>query len=414
MNDTNELSVVYQMTEILKPCEKNPRTHTKTQIRQIADSIVAFGFTNPVLVDSYGKIVAGHGRVEAAKLLGMDNVPTIFLENLTEEQIRAYVVADNRLAELAGWDKEILRLEFEALGELELGFDLSVIGFDAVEITALLDGGDVKATDSEHDYVPEIDPMAKGVSRLGDLWSCGRHRLLGGNALDHAAYGRLLDGKKAQMILTDPPYNVPIDGHVGGKGSVKHREFVMAYGEMSEAEFDAFLRTAIGHLVTFSTDGSIHYVFIDWRHAHVVSAVGRDMYTEHKNICVWNKSNAGMGSFYRSRHEFVFVFKNGPGKHINNFALGQYGRNRTNVWDYAGVNALGPGRLEELSLHPTVKPVALIADAIKDCSRRGSIILDPFCGSGTLLSPPKSRAAADTEWNWIPCTWMWLYAAGRR
>ena len=187
------------------------------------------------------------------------------------------------------------------------------------------------------------------------------------------------------MVFTDPPYNVPIDGHVCGLGRVRHGEFVMASGEMDEEQFTSFLTTVLRNLAAHSQDGSVHYVCMDWRHMGELLAAGRAAYTELKNLCVWNKDNGGMGSFYRSKHELVFAFKNGTAPHINNFELGQNGRYRTNVWDYPGANSLKAERMEELRMHPTVKPLALVADAIRDCSHRGGLILDPFVGSGTTL-----------------------------
>ena len=197
------------------------------------------------------------------------------------------------------------------------------------------------------------------------------------------------------MVFTDPPYNVPIDGHVCGSGRIKHREFAMAAGEMSQEEFTAFLGTAFGHLARRSADGAIHFVCMDWRHMAEILAAGQAHYAELKNLMVWVKDNGGMGTFYRSRHELIFAFKNGTAPHINTFELGQHGRYRTNVWEYRGVNSTRPGRLEELALHPTVKPVEMIADAIKDCSKRGGIILDPFGGSGsTLIAAAKTGRQA--------------------
>jgi DNA modification methylase len=223
------------------------------------------------------------------------------------------------------------------------------------------------------------------VTRPNDLWSLGRHKLLCADATKVDSFNRLLTSGPAQMVFIDPPYNVPIQGNVGGLGSIKHREFAMASGEMGEAEFTAFLRTSFGHLVSRSAAGSIHYVCIDWRHCFELLSAGRDTYAELKNLCVWNKDNGGMGSLYRSKHELIFVFKNGDAPHINNVKLGVHGRNRANVWNYPGANSLREGRLEELAMHPTVKPVALVADAILDCSKRGAIVLDCFGGSGTTL-----------------------------
>ena len=369
----------------LKPYPRNPRTHSKKQIRQIADSIREFGFTNPILVDRDGRIIAGHGRVEAAKLLGMESVPTICLDELSETQIRAYIIADNKLAENAGWDEELLAIELESISSLDLDFDLTLTGFETAEIDILIQGTVPSPEDSEADAIPEIDPAVPPVSRVGDLWRLGSHRLFCGDAMKSDSFETLMANQKAQMIFIDPPYNVPIDGHVCGLGSVQHENFKMASGEMTEEEFTDFLRIVFRHLADFSSDGSIHFVCMDWRHVFEITTAARAISSETKNLCVWNKDNGGMGSLYRSKHELVFVFKNGNASHINNVQLGSYGRNRTNVWDYPGVNSLRESRLEELQRHPTTKPVTLVADTILDCSNRDGIVLDCFAGSGTTL-----------------------------
>ncbi len=379
-----ELRVEERPVASLALRQGNPRTHSSKQLRQIAASIESFGFTNPVLIDASGRVIAGHGRVKAARVLGLETVPTIRLEHLTEAQIRAYVIADNRLAENAGWDRDLLALELQGLAELDLGFDLEVTGFATAELDLLI--GDTTGADPDAaDEIRKIDPEAATVSRPGDLWSIGRHRLLCGDATDGAAYARLMADRTAQMVFVDPPYNVPIEGHVSGLGAVRHAEFAMASGEMSEAEFTAFLERALGHHVRCSIDGAIHFVCIDWRHLYELLTAGRRVYSELKNLCVWGKTNAGMGSLYRSQHELVLVFKAGSGPHINNIELGRHGRTRTNLWSYPGVNSFGPGRAEALAMHPTVKPVRLVADAILDCSRRGGILLDGFAGAGTTL-----------------------------
>jgi DNA modification methylase len=377
------MKIEYTSVRELRPHPNNARTHSKKQIRQIANSIGQFGFCNPVLVDDAKQIIAGHGRVEAAKLLGIDAVPTVRLAHLSEADKRAYVLADNKLAEKAGWDRELLAIELQGLIELDVEIELT--GFEMAEIDLLFEEArEANSASGPEDTVPEPSP-APAVSQTGDLWLLGSHRLLCGDARDQAAYDHLLAGAKAEFIFTDPPYNVAIDGHVCGLGRVRHREFAMGCGEMSEAEFTAFLKTVFALLAEHSIDGSIHQICMDWRHSWEMLDAGRTVYGELKNLCVWNKSNAGMGSFYRSKHELVFVWKSGTAAHINNFELGQHGRHRSNVWDYSGVNTMRAGRLEELAMHPTVKPVALVADAIKDCSRRGSLVLDPFCGSGTIL-----------------------------
>lgn len=376
----------------LKPNKRNARLHSNKQLHQIAGSIREFGFNNPVLIDREGVILAGHGRVEAAKILAMTSVPIIRVEHLTDEQKRAFALADNKIALNAGWDLEMLAIDLRELSALELPFDLEITGFDTAEIDLQIDG---PAEGNKPDSCDLIPSAASAVSVLGDLWVLGEHKLLCGDARDSAAYSTLLGEERARMVFTDPPYNVPIEGHVGGLGSVKHREFAMASGEMSEAEFEAFLTTIFERMAGFSVDGAIHFICMDWRHMGEVLAAGKRTYSALKNLCVWNKNNGGMGSLYRSKHELVFVYKVGTDSHVNTVELGRSGRYRTNVWDYAGVNTLRPGRSEELEMHPTVKPTALVIDAIKDCSRRGDIVLDPFSGSGTtIMAAQKCRRRA--------------------
>ncbi len=368
----------------LKPYEGNARTHSDRQVGKIAASIKQFGFNNPVLIDKNSIIIAGHGRCQAARKLGMKTVPTICLDHLTDAEIKAYILADNKLAELAGWDREILAIELQHLTSLELDFDVEITGFGAGEIDFII-GGAVEEKLDPADEIIEPEKEKPPVTRSGDLWHLGNHRLICGNSLDGASYAALMGDEKAQMVFTDPPYNVPIDGHVCGNGAIKHAEFEMAAGEMSDEEFTAFLTTSMGLFRSYSDDGAIAFCCMDWRHmAEILHAGMRSSY-EFKNLCVWVKDNGGMGSLYRSRHELVFVFKNGDAPHINNVELGKNGRYRTNVWEYPGVNTMRKDRLEELAMHPTVKPILLVADAIKDCSKRRGIILDPFGGSGTTL-----------------------------
>ena len=218
----DRLKITYRSPAALRPRATNPRTHSKRQIRRIADSIERFGFRNPVLIDRAGGIVAGHGRVEAAKLLGIEKVPTIRLDDLTEAEVRAYVIADNRLAELAGWDREILANEFQGLLELDIELDLTITGFEMPEIDIMI--GEL-ATDEEDDLADEVPAIDDGpsVTRPGDIWCIGNHRLICGDATDPTTCARLLDGAEAQMVFTDPPYNVPVAGHISGLGKVKHR-----------------------------------------------------------------------------------------------------------------------------------------------------------------------------------------------
>jgi DNA modification methylase len=388
----NELRIEERPVELLKAFPRNARVHSKKQIHQIAPSIREFGFTNPILIDQADVIIAGHGRVEAARSLGLQVVPTIRIEHLSEAQKRAYVIADNKLALNAGWDREILAIEFQHLSGLDLEFDIEITGFETAEIDLLTEPGK-RPSDDPADWQPEVGTQA--VARSGDLWQLGDHKLLCGDARDPEIYATLLDDEQARLMFADPPYNVRIDGHAGGSGSIKHREFAMASGEMTAGQFTTFLRTIFLNAVGSSVDGAIHFICMDWRHLGEMLSASRAIYSELKNLCVWNKDNGGMGSFYRSKHELIFVFKVGNAPHINTIELGRSGRYRTNVWDYAGVNTMRAGRLDELAMHPTVKPTALIVDAIKDCSRRGDIVLDPFAGSGTtIIAAEKSRRRA--------------------
>ena len=381
--EQTRLKVVYRKTNDLIPYAGNARTHSDKQIAQIAASIRKFGFANPVLVDGDGGIIAGHGRVAAAKQLGMEKVPTIELAHLSAAERRAYVIADNRLAELAGWDREILKIEFQALADMDLDFDLEITGFETAELDILLDDDIGESGDDPADAMPSPED-GPAVTRAGDIWRLGRHTLICGDARDPAVYTALMGDERAHAVFTDPPYNVKIDGHVCGSGAVKHREFAMASGEMDAGTFTAFLEASLGAMATVSHDGAIHFVCMDWRHMAELQTAGLNVYSELKNLCIWAKTNGGMGTFYRSRHELIYVWKVGTAPHTNTFGLGEKGRYRTNVWDYPGVNSFG-GNQQDLALHPTVKPVALVADAIRDVTRRGDVVLDGFGGSGTTL-----------------------------
>jgi DNA modification methylase len=386
MNPRNsvELKIDPIKTTDLKANSRNARTHSKKQVAAIAESIKAFGFTNPILIDDDGVILAGHGRFAAAKVLGLDQVPAIRLSELSEPQKRAYVLADNKLAERAGWDRELLTVE---LGELaimlpDVGLSVELTGFEIGEIDALaVDGEENNAASKDDDVVPVPDP----VSQTGDLWLLGQHRLLCGDARQSDVLARLVDSDPVDMVFTDPPYNVSIDGTVLREKRHQHGEFAMASGEMSETEFTDFLHEVLGNAAGISRDGAVHYVCMDWRHIGELITAGKTIYSQMLNLCVWHKSNWGMGNLYRSQHELVAVFKVGGEPEVNNVDRGKFGRSRSNVWHYAGVNTFKAGRQEELASHPTVKPVALVADAIKDVTKRRAIILDMFGGSGTTL-----------------------------
>jgi DNA modification methylase len=380
-SDGPPLAVGYRKTGELKPYQGNARTHSKAQIRKIAESIRSFGFTNPILIDAQDRIVAGHGRVQAAKLLKMTEVPTIRLESLTPAQVRAYVLADNRLAEDAGWDQAILKIELQNI-ILDGEIDVSLTGFEIGEIDLII------GQDPDSDPDDELSEVQQDVvTKLGDLWHLGPHRLYCGDARSKASFSTLMGDSRASLAWTDPPFNVAIDGHASGNGKTHHPDFAMASGEMTDVEFTSFLQASLAQLSAWSKNGSVHYVAMDWRHMGELQAAGKVTYGSLLNVCVWAKGTGGMGSFYRSEHEMIFVFRNGNAPHKNTVQLGRYGRNRTNVWRYPGANSFSRSGDEGnlLQMHPTVKPVALIADAILDCSARGDIVLDSFLGSGSTL-----------------------------
>ena len=350
----------------LVPDPRNARTHPKRQVEQIAASIRAFGFANPILIDAEGRIIAGHGRLLAAKAVGMAEVPTIVLPHLSEAQQRALRIADNKIALGAGWDLDLLKLELGELAVIDVDLDLSLTGFSSGEIDVILKG----PADPEDEVIPAVPVTPR--TRPGDIWILGEHRVGCGDGRDLAFLQAVVgDGAAVDAAFLDPPYNVRINGHANARG--RHREFAMASGEMEQARSGAFSPTrsapAPGSRATArctssaSTGGT----------QDDVATVGRSIYGELLNLCVWNKSNAGMGSLYRSKHELVFVYRVGKAPHFNAVELGRHGRNRTNVWDYASVNSMAGSRREDLALHPTVKPTALVADAIQDVTRRGRL-----------------------------------------
>jgi len=381
------LKVELRPLAAVRPAKRNARTHSEKQIEQIASSIRQFGFTNPIIVNDEGMIVAGHGRHAAAKLLGMADVPVIPIHDLDPAELRTYALADNRIAQNAGWDAEVLRIEFEELNALELSFDLEITGFSTTEMDQLLV---ITPEEEKLEKLPEVDKKQTcGVER-GDVWILGNHRLLCGDSRRQESFATLMGDGRARLVFSDPPFNVKINGHVGGLGKTKHAEFAMATGEMSKPEFTGFLETAFRNAADVSMDGAIHYQCMDWRHVEEMMKAGLAVYSELKNICIWSKDNAGMGSFYRSQHELVFVWKVGTAPHLNTVELGKNGRYRTNIWNYRGPTKSGPDA--ELAMHPTVKPVPMIMDAIRDTSKPGEIVLDPFGGSGsTLIAAEKTK-----------------------
>lgn len=372
------LTVVYRPTASLVPDPRNARTHPKRQIAQLVASIGEFGFTNPILVDPDGKVIAGHGRLLAAKQKGLVEVPVIELAGLTDSQIRALRIADNKIALNAGWDIEILKLELADLSLPDIDIDLGLTGFSSGEIDVILNA----KPDPDDELIPALPLVPRTLP--GDIWQLGEHRIGCGDGRDREFLQAVVgEGAAIDTAFLDPPYNVKINGHANAKG--RHCEFAMASGEMTTSGFRTFLAETLGACATVSRAGAVHFICMDWRHMDDVSAACGPIYDELLNICVWNKSNAGMGSLYRSKHEMVFVYRVPGASHYNAVELGKHGRNRTNVWDYASVNSLQGSRRDDLEMHPTVKPVAMVADAICDVTRQGELVLDIFLGSGTSL-----------------------------
>ena len=391
-----DLAIDWVSRNSLKAAAGNARKHSKRQIELLAQSIGAFGFIVPVLADQDGHVLAGHARLLASQKLGQDRVPIIRIEHLSPAQAKAFSLADNRLCEIAAWDDRLLAEALKELSAIDIDFNIEATGFTIGEIDLVI--ADPKEHCAEEDTVEYRvpDSTTPPVTVAGDVWQCGRHLIRCGNALESQDYDAVMQADKAAMVFADPPYNVKIDGHASGLGQVHHREFAMASGEMSPGEYTAFLRCVFSMLARYSVDGSIHFICNDWRHAGEVLASSAKQYTELKNLCVWAKPNAGMGSFYRSQHELVFVFKNGKDKHRNNIQLGRNGRNRTNVWKYPAANHFGRSGDEGniLHAHPTPKPVKMVADAILDCTAPGDIVLDPFLGSGSTLIAAERVARA--------------------
>jgi DNA modification methylase len=399
----------------LKPHPKDLRKHSEKQLAKLTASIAAFGFNSLIVIDGSDTIIAGHARCEAAKRAGYEETQVLVAAHLTPSQLRAFRIADNRIAEDGEWNREVLRIELADLSMPDIEFNVELTGFDTADIDSILE----ERADVSSDTPEELPPLrAIAVSRPGDLWQMGGHYLLCGDGLAPASYARLLGDKKARLIVADPPYNVPVDGHVSGLGRVKHREFAMASGEMSRSQFTQFLSTAFTRLVENSVDGSLHYHFMDHRHIEEIVAAGGQAYSERKNVLVWVKTNAGMGSFYRSQHELIFVYKHGSAPHVNNVQLGATGRYRANVMEYAGANSFGSARDEDLARHPTSKPVALIADLIRDASKVGEWVLDCFAGGGTIFVAAERtrRRAAGIEIDPIYCDLAierWQKATGK-
>ena len=378
------LQTEYVATGTLNPMPGAPRLHPKSQLRALSKSFEAFGQVLPILIDADGRIISGNAQWEVARRLGMTEVMVIRIEYMAEPQVKALMIALNRLGDLSKWDERALSGILLDLHALDLDFDIEATGFTEIEIELRIENIDVEAGDGADDVLVGAGPA---VTRPGDLWQLGQHALLCGNALEEVSWAGLMADQLAALLVSDPPYNVPINGHVSGLGRHKHRDFAMAVGEMNREEFTAFLRTAMTHAHRWSHPGSVHYWAMDWRHVVEIGSAGTAVYERYLNMAVWAKNQPGMGSFYRSQHELFFIFAKGGAPSRNNVQLGRFGRSRSNVWTYPSAASMARTTEEgnPLAMHPTVKPLALICDILLDASVKGDIIVDPFAGSGTTL-----------------------------
>lgn len=369
----------FKLNEI-KPYENEIRNYNADHINKIVDSINEFDFTNPILIDENNVILAGHARYYAAQHIGFETIPSIIISHLNNSQKKAYRIADNKLCEKGQWNKNLLELEIKSFDIPNLEFPIELTGFSTTEIDLIIND-EIQKEDNIEDFIDQNNI----ISKPGDIWQLGNHKLLCGDSLDIKNYKLLFNNEKANMIFTDPPYNVKISGHVQtNSGKINHKEFAFASGEMNADEFTSFLDIVMKNMISFSNPGALHYICMDWRHINEIMTAGNINYDEFKNLCIWNKDNGGMGSLYRSKHELIFIFKpDKNSKHINNVELGKNGRYRTNVWDYAGVNSFKNN--DDLKMHPTVKPYELIYDAILDVTKMNDIVLDPFIGSGSTI-----------------------------
>lgn len=368
----------YLAPDALRPDLLNARTHSAAQIKQITASITKFGFVGAILADENLNVIAGHGRLIAAQQCNLPLVPVFIVSNLSEPERRALALADNKIALNAGWDADLLRQNLELVAPQ---IDIELTGFSVGQVDFILSGP--ASRDPDDEVIPPAPTLP--TTRRGNIWRCGHHIIGCGDARDHDFVHRVVGSEMAAAMFSDPPYNVAINGHAGGKGRIQHAEFAMASGEMTGQEFETFLHDAMRVCVEHTREGGVHFVCMDHHHADQLMTALAPLYGARLNVCVWNKSNAGMGSLYRSKHELVFVYRVGNTQHRNNVELGRHGRNRTNVWDYPSVNTFQGARRADLELHPTVKPVGLVADAVLDVTKRGEIVLDTFLGSGTTL-----------------------------
>ena len=380
-----ELKIETVKVEQLKPYKNNAKIHSPDQISQIAESIQQFGFVNPILIDENDEIIAGHGRFEAAKILNLSQVPVIRIGHLTNVQKRKLRIADNRISENGGgWDADLLNIEISELCELEDIADITITGFNDIEIDQILTEPRTKSEVKKLDAVPYVadDEI---ITVPGDIWEFdGGHRIICGDSIDRDTFAKLLGNKRVNLVLQDPPFNIKIKGFVSGNGTVKHPDFAMATGEMSDSEYTEFLGKNFALCSEYATDNAMIFNFIDWRNVMPMLTACKQHFARHINLCVWVKNKAGMGTPYRSQHELCTVFLNKAGKVTDHIKLGKYGRNRSNVWHYYGCNSYGPHR-NDLKMHPTVKSFEMLSDIMLDVTSIGDAVLDCFLGSGSTF-----------------------------
>jgi len=378
---SNSLLVEVVDCSELKRSPRRVRRALKSQSKHIQAGLKKFGLNLPILVDEENNIICGEAFFDAAVVLGHPTISVIRVTHLNKLNIRKYRLFFEKLPNLSEWDEEALHLEIQEIAFLDPDICLDLPGFEPVEVDLILSDADGEQKVDEDDNIDGMSASRPPICRSGDLWKLEDHRLAVGDALAPQTFELLMNSRTARMVITDPPFNLLIASLV----STAHREFANASGEMSEVEFQEFLQTFLEHVSARCFDGSLIHVFMDWRHQSELLVAAKAANLTQINLCVWVKTNAGMGSHYRSQHELVYVGKKGTASHLNNIQLGKYGRNRTNVWSYAGMNTFHAERDELLAAHPTVKPVAMIADAICDSTNRGDIVLDPFAGSGTIF-----------------------------
>jgi len=377
--------------DLLKLPSRKLRTHPTSKKRALQANIADYGMLNPIAIDADNNIVDGLLRLEIAKKLGLQTVPVIRIDHMDEAELLAYGIAANKMPGVANIDAKEMSFAFAEIKAALPDFDLRLTGFSYGEVDRIAG----RQAASRYDDLDEQEAVlaAEPKSRLGHLYQLGRHRLLCGNSLEQSSFSALMQDNVAVCCFTDPPYNVKINGNVSSSG--RFTEFAMASGEMSTNEFQIFLAAVLGNVAEHLCDGAITYACMDHAHIGELLAAGHAIFDQRLNICIWDKGTPAMGSFYRSQHEMVAVFKKGAGAHINNIGLGKHGRNRSNLWNFPGIGGFGKGRKKALELHPTVKPVALVAEALLDATGPGDIVIDPFGGSGsTLIAAEKTDRRA--------------------